>query len=148
MSSLCPPTPWPLSGPLLEAIAASVTVRSFAAHTVLITEQDDTDAPYIILSGRVKACGATDDGREDIDSTQGPGEYFGEMTLEGGPRSARRGRRAGGVGSAHAAGHRRARGLLARDEMVSRVLKPLTVGGYIGQRGGRIALLKKLPARW
>jgi CRP/FNR family cyclic AMP-dependent transcriptional regulator len=33
-------------------------------------------------------------------------------------------------------------------EMVSRVLKPLTVGGYIGQRGGRIALLKKLPARW
>jgi CRP/FNR family cyclic AMP-dependent transcriptional regulator len=33
-------------------------------------------------------------------------------------------------------------------EMVSRVLKPLTVGGYIEQRDGRIVLLKKLPARW
>jgi CRP/FNR family cyclic AMP-dependent transcriptional regulator len=32
--------------------------------------------------------------------------------------------------------------------MVSRVLKPLTVGGYIEQRDGRIVLLKKLPARW
>jgi CRP/FNR family cyclic AMP-dependent transcriptional regulator len=33
-------------------------------------------------------------------------------------------------------------------EMVSRVFKPLTEGGYIQLRGGRIALLRKLPPRW
>jgi hypothetical protein len=30
--------------------------------------------------------------------------------------------------------------------MVSRVFKPLLEGGYIEMRGGRIALLKRLPA--
>ena len=33
-------------------------------------------------------------------------------------------------------------------EMVSRVFKPLAEGGYVHTRGGRIALLKKLPARF
>jgi CRP/FNR family cyclic AMP-dependent transcriptional regulator len=33
-------------------------------------------------------------------------------------------------------------------ELVSRVFKPLTVGGYVEVRAGRIFLLKKLPARW
>jgi hypothetical protein len=30
--------------------------------------------------------------------------------------------------------------------MVSRVFKPLLEGGYVEMRGGRIALLKRLPA--
>ena len=33
-------------------------------------------------------------------------------------------------------------------EMVSRVFKPLSAGGYVETRGGRIVLLKKLPARF
>jgi CRP/FNR family transcriptional regulator, cyclic AMP receptor protein len=33
-------------------------------------------------------------------------------------------------------------------EMVSRVFKPLLEGGYVEMRQGRVALLKKLPARW
>ena len=33
-------------------------------------------------------------------------------------------------------------------EMVSRVFKPLLTGGYVEMRDGRIAVLKKLPARW
>ena len=33
-------------------------------------------------------------------------------------------------------------------EMVSRVFKPLLEGGYVEMRAGRIAILKKLPARW
>jgi len=33
-------------------------------------------------------------------------------------------------------------------EMVSRVFKPLFEGGYVEMRAGRIAILKKLPARW
>jgi hypothetical protein len=32
--------------------------------------------------------------------------------------------------------------------MVSRVFKPLTEGGYVELRAGRIVLLKKLPARF
>lgn len=73
---------------LLREIAQRGGVRSYPAHTVLVTEDDRSDALYVILSGRVKAYGAADDGREIVYATQGVGEYFGEMTLDGGPRSA------------------------------------------------------------
>jgi CRP/FNR family cyclic AMP-dependent transcriptional regulator len=33
-------------------------------------------------------------------------------------------------------------------EMVNRVMKELTAGGYVGQRDGRMVILKKLPAAW
>ena len=33
-------------------------------------------------------------------------------------------------------------------EMVSRIFKQLTIGGYVATEGRRIVLLKKLPARW
>ena len=33
-------------------------------------------------------------------------------------------------------------------EMVSRIFKELTLGGYIDLQAGRITLLKKPPARW
>ncbi len=36
----------------------------------------------------------------------------------------------------------------ASREMVSRIFKDLTTGGYIGTRAGRIVLLKKPPAAW
>jgi CRP/FNR family cyclic AMP-dependent transcriptional regulator len=32
--------------------------------------------------------------------------------------------------------------------MVNRVMKELTAGGYVGQRDGRMVILKKLPAAW
>jgi CRP/FNR family transcriptional regulator, cyclic AMP receptor protein len=77
-----------LQDDLLAAIAARGGVRSYPAHAVLVTEDDRSDALYIILRGRVKAYGAAEDGREVVYATQGAGEYFGEMTLDGGPRSA------------------------------------------------------------
>ncbi len=206
--------PEPLDDALLRAIAARGGVRRFPAHAVLVTEEDRSDALFVILSGRVKAYGSTPEGREVIYATQGAGEYFGEMTLDGGPRSASvmtlEPTTCAVVPGAEVrdflAGHpdfalhlvrklialarastehvkslaledvygRIARLLrtLARDEdgvamlpekltqqdiadrvgssreMVSRILKPLTEGGYIALRGGRIALLKKLPAHW
>ena len=73
---------------LLRAIANRGGVRNYAANAVLVTEDDRSDALFIILSGRVKAYGSAEDGREVVYSTQGVGEYFGEMTLDGGPRSA------------------------------------------------------------
>ena len=36
----------------------------------------------------------------------------------------------------------------ASREMVSRIFKPLTEGGYVEQRRGRIVLLRKLPQHW
>jgi CRP/FNR family cyclic AMP-dependent transcriptional regulator len=32
--------------------------------------------------------------------------------------------------------------------MVNRVMKELTAGGYVAQRDGRLAILRKLPLAW
>jgi CRP/FNR family cyclic AMP-dependent transcriptional regulator len=81
-------TPDVLDDALLRSIAQKGGVRSYAASAVLVTEEDRSDALFIILSGRVKAYGSSVDGREVVYSVLGAGEYFGEMTLDGGPRSA------------------------------------------------------------
>ena len=209
-----PVTPDLLNDQTLRAIAGRGGVRSYGAHTVLVTEDDRSDSLFIILSGRVKAYGAAEDGREVVYGTHGAGEYFGEMTLDGGPRSASivtleptscavvpgvEVRQCLAerpdfalhlikklIGLARASTeHVKSLALddvygrvikllktLAQDEggvllvpekftqqdiaervgasreMVSRVFKPLTEGGYVEIRSGRIALLKKLPARW
>lgn len=210
--------PEPLQDSLLQAIASRGGVRHYPAQAVLVTEDDLSDSLFIILRGRVKAYGAGPDGREVVYSTQGVGEYFGEMTLDGGPRSASvmtlepttcavvPGAEVRDFLATHPdfalhlvtkliklarASTDQVKSLALDDvygriarllqrlaqpepdlpegvrvvpekltqqdiaervgssrEMVSRVLKPLTVGGYIGQRDGRISLLKKLPARW
>ena len=208
-------TPDLLDDQVLRAIAQRGGVRSYPAHAVLVTEDDRSDALFIILSGRIKAYGSGPDGREVVYATQGAGEYFGEMTLDGGPRSASVttlepttcavvpgaevreflashpdfalhlvkkliGLARASTGQVKSLAlddvyNRVARLLrsLARDqgdggsvlvvpdkltqqdiadrvgssrEMVSRVLKPLVEGGYVELRGGRYALLRKLPA--
>lgn len=83
-----PPNPELLHDALLREIAGRGTLRSFAANTVLVTEGDESDALYILLEGRVKVYGAGVDGREIVYGIQVAGEYFGELTLDGGPRSA------------------------------------------------------------
>ncbi|MBX3599990.1 MAG: Crp/Fnr family transcriptional regulator [Rubrivivax sp.] len=82
------PTVDALDDALLREIAARGGVRHYAAGAVLVTEDDRSDALYIVLAGRVKIYGAGDDGREVVYGTMSTGEYFGEMTLDGGPRSA------------------------------------------------------------
>ena len=203
-----------LDDELLRAIAQRGGVRSWPANAVLVTEDDVSDALYILLAGRVKVYGADAEGREIVYGTQGVGEYFGELTLDGGPRSASvmtlepttcavvPGTEVRDL-LAHqpdfalhlvmklislmraSTGQVKSLALddvygritrllrqLARDEggvqlladklteqdiaarvgswreMVSRILKPLLEGGYVEMRGGRIALLKKLLARW
>ncbi|MCC6194372.1 MAG: cyclic nucleotide-binding domain-containing protein, partial [Burkholderiales bacterium] len=73
---------------VLRAIAASGVVRSFAKNTVLIAEGDVGDSLYIILSGRVKIYASNAAGREVVINFCDAGEYVGEMSLEGEPRSA------------------------------------------------------------
>jgi CRP/FNR family cyclic AMP-dependent transcriptional regulator len=72
----------------LNAIGARAIARAYPKNTILVSEGDATDSLYIILEGRVKVFVADDEGREVVLSTQGPGEYFGEMVLDEGPRSA------------------------------------------------------------
>ena len=78
----------PLHDETLRNIAATGIVRTFPRSTVLINEGDVGDALYVILSGRVKVYSSNEAGREFVIDFHGPGEYVGEMTLDGEPRSA------------------------------------------------------------
>ncbi len=200
---------------LLQAMAARGGVKHFPANAVLVTEDDDSDSIFIVLKGSVKIYGAGSNGREVVYTTLGPGEYFGELTLDGGPRSASvmtlepstcvvvTGANARDFLAQHPdfALHliRKLIGQLRRStdtvkrlalddvytrisklllelavagddgrqrvpekltqqdladrvgssrEMVSRIFKQLTIGGYVATEGRRIVILKKLPSRW
>jgi CRP/FNR family cyclic AMP-dependent transcriptional regulator len=78
----------PLHDETLQNIAASGVIRTFPRHTVLINEGDVGDALYVVLAGRVKVYSSNEAGREFVIDFHGPGEYVGEMTLDGAPRSA------------------------------------------------------------
>jgi len=72
----------------LAAIAATGVTRSYPRGTVLIREGELGDALFIILSGRVKVYSGNEEGREVVIDFHGAGEYVGEMSLDGAPRSA------------------------------------------------------------
>jgi CRP/FNR family cyclic AMP-dependent transcriptional regulator len=203
-----------LPQPLIDAIAPHGTTRAFAAQAILINEGDTTDSLYILLSGRVKVYASSDDGREFVLAEYGPGAYFGELSIDGAPRSAsikalepcrcrvvqgselrqfladhpdfalhltrklmRMVRRLTEQVRSIAlqdvygrmvrvltelsdpAGEERvlrqkmtqqdiADRIGASREMVNRVMKELTTGGYVAQRDGRLVILRKLPAAW
>jgi CRP/FNR family cyclic AMP-dependent transcriptional regulator len=77
-----------LSDAELAAISTHGVAREVRPRTVLVTEGEDTDALYIILEGRVRAYVSDSSGREAVLSVMGPGEYFGELAYDTGPRSA------------------------------------------------------------
>lgn len=82
------PVPDPLHDDVLREIAERGSVKQFPANVVLIHEDDTADTLFIVLAGRVKVYAANDAGKEVILTTLGPGEYVGEMALDGGARSA------------------------------------------------------------
>ncbi len=199
---------------LFDAIAPHGLTRSFPAQSILINEGDSTDSLYIVLSGRVRAYASSSDGRELVLTEYGPGEYFGELSLDGDKRSAsvraleacscrvvqgwelrqfladhpdfalhlthkligmvRRltdqlrsialqdvyGRivrvlteLSDPVGEERQVRHKLTQQDIAdrigsSREMVNRVMKELTGGGYVEQRGGRLVILRKLPNNW
>lgn len=203
-----------LPQPLLDAIAPHGLTRSFPAQAILINEGDATDSLYIVLTGRVKVYASSDDGRELVLREYGPGDYFGELSLDGERRSAsikaieacscrivqgselrqflevhpdfalhlthkliRMVRRlteqlrsialqdvygrvvrvltdlSEPVGEERVLRHKLTQQDIAdrigsSREMVNRVMKELTVGGYVAQRDGRLVILRKLPLAW
>jgi CRP/FNR family cyclic AMP-dependent transcriptional regulator len=76
-----------LPSALREAIGQRGGVRNYAANAILINEGDRTESLYIVLSGRVRAYSVGEKGREVVLDELGPGDYFGELSLDGAPRS-------------------------------------------------------------
>ena len=198
----------------MRDLAPHGAVRSFPKNAVVVNEGDPTDSLYVVLAGRVKAFVSDENGKEMVVNTIDAGDYFGELVLDGGPRSASvmtlepcrffvipRGDVEGLLGrnqdfardlidkligkvrslttkvldlalkdvygrftrfiDEHAveeSGRRVVRERLtqhdiaarigASREMVSRIVKDLTAGGYISVDAKHIAVHKKLPANW
>jgi CRP/FNR family cyclic AMP-dependent transcriptional regulator len=198
----------------MHDLAPHGAVRSFPKNAVVVNEGDPTDSLYVVLAGRVKAFVSDENGKEMVVNTIDAGDYFGELVLDGGPRSASvmtlepcrffvipRGDVEGLLGrnqkfardlidkligkvrslttkvldlalkdvygrfsrfvDEHAVeegGRRVVRERLtqhdiaarigASREMVSRIVKDLTAGGYISVDAKHITVHKKLPANW
>ena len=77
-----------LPAALFEALACHGNARSFRANSILINEGDVGDALYIVISGQLRTYVSSPDGRDVILGDYGPGEYVGELALDGGLRSA------------------------------------------------------------
>jgi CRP/FNR family cyclic AMP-dependent transcriptional regulator len=78
----------PLTPETLREIAASGVIRTYPKNTVIINEGEVGDSLFIVLSGRMKVYASNAAGREVVIAFHGPGEYVGEMSLDGSPRSA------------------------------------------------------------
>jgi CRP/FNR family transcriptional regulator, cyclic AMP receptor protein len=79
------------SAPMSEAwraVARLGSARSLRKDTTFIFEGDAGGAIYILLKGELRAFGDNDDERELTYGTYGPGQVVGEMSLDGGARSA------------------------------------------------------------
>jgi CRP/FNR family cyclic AMP-dependent transcriptional regulator len=77
-----------LSEAELEAVSRRAVTRTLPKSAVVVSEGDGTDSLYIIVSGRVRIFVSDEKGKEIVLGNAGPGEYFGEMVLDEGPRSA------------------------------------------------------------
>jgi CRP/FNR family cyclic AMP-dependent transcriptional regulator len=198
----------------LRALAPRNAARTFPKHAILVNEGDETDSLYVLLSGRVKVFVTGDDGREVVVNVIEAGDYFGELSLDGGARAASvmtlEPCRLFVISHGDVEGLLAANPLFARDlirkligkvrsltgrvrdlalrdvygrfvrfveenaverdggrlvperltqhdiaariggsrEMVSRILRDLTAGGYVAMDAKQIRILKKLPQDW
>jgi CRP/FNR family cyclic AMP-dependent transcriptional regulator len=88
MAAHASPRVFRLSNAELALIGARGIARRHAKNTIIVSEGDNTDGLFIVLEGRVKIFVSDEDGHEVVLGTHGPGEYFGELALDAGPRSA------------------------------------------------------------
>lgn len=94
-SGAFPPEPVLVSAPITtdnplhpDALAGVGVVRTLPRRTIVFQEGDTSDQIYGVLSGRLKVYLSDADGREIALDLLGPGQIFGEMSLDGQPRSA------------------------------------------------------------
>ena len=89
MAPNSPPTdPLAVLTDSLRKLALRGDIRRFRKGHLLIQEGEHGDTLFIILSGRMRAFGSDDKGREITYGSYGTGEFLGEIILDGGPRSA------------------------------------------------------------
>ena len=81
-------TPSHLSTSELEEMSRHGIVREYRPRTMVLSEGEATDSLYVILEGRLRAFIGDAQGREMVLATMGPGEYFGDLAYDHGPRSA------------------------------------------------------------
>jgi CRP/FNR family cyclic AMP-dependent transcriptional regulator len=74
--------------PGIGRLAARGIVRSYRKNTIVINEGEVGDSLFVLLQGQVKVYATDENGREITYGTIQAGDYFGEMSLDGGPRSA------------------------------------------------------------
>ena len=92
---MVPGRPTPTDAELLATLPSSLRVlaergsmRNWRKNTIILQEGDPGDTLFVILKGSVKAYAMDAEGRELIFGIMQAGDYFGEMSLDGGPRSA------------------------------------------------------------
>jgi CRP/FNR family cyclic AMP-dependent transcriptional regulator len=74
--------------PGLRSLALRGTFRNYRKNTIIINEGEIGDSLYVLLDGKVKVFASDADGRELTYGVITAGDYFAEMWLDGGPRSA------------------------------------------------------------
>jgi CRP/FNR family transcriptional regulator, cyclic AMP receptor protein len=72
----------------LQTLADLGVQRSYRKGAVILNDGEVGDAVYILIQGRVRVFGAAPTGKEITYGNIEAGEYFGEMALDGGTRSA------------------------------------------------------------
>ena len=72
----------------LTRLALRGVVRRYPKNKVVLAEGDLSDHLYVVLAGSVKVYSLDESGREIIYVDIFAGDFFGEMSLDGGPRSA------------------------------------------------------------
>jgi CRP/FNR family cyclic AMP-dependent transcriptional regulator len=74
--------------PTLRVLARRGSIHSYRKNSVIINEGDVGESLFVLLQGRVKVYSTDADGREITYNVVEQGDYFAEMWLDGGPRSA------------------------------------------------------------
>jgi CRP/FNR family cyclic AMP-dependent transcriptional regulator len=74
--------------PGLRALALRGVIRNYKKNSIIINEGEMGDSIFVLLEGQVKVFSTDQNGREIIYGDIHAGDYFGEMSLDGGPRSA------------------------------------------------------------
>jgi CRP/FNR family cyclic AMP-dependent transcriptional regulator len=72
----------------LQTLADLGVQRSYRKGAVILNEGDTGDAIYILIQGRLRVFGSAASGKEITYGMIEAGDYFGEMSLDGGTRSA------------------------------------------------------------
>lgn len=73
--------------PIAE-LARLGSVRPFARKTLLVREGDAGHELFVVLEGRIRIFIGIQDERRFVIGAYGPGTLFGEVSLDGGPRTA------------------------------------------------------------